>query len=160
MEPALHVEAPAPLLWSARASASFFADIVMESSPSSSGRTLSHSIALSQGLYYVIGGIWPLVSIDTFQFVTGRKRDLWLVKTVGLLLTAIGAVLISAARGKRNSPEIVLLGAASAGVIGGVDVVYYRKGILRWVYLVDALAELAFIIGWLTARRRASDSGY
>jgi len=126
----------------------------MEPSPSSNGRTLSHSIALSQGLYYVIGGIWPLLSIGTFQLVTGRKRDLWLVKTVGLLLTAIGAVLVSAARSKRNGPEIVLLGAASAGVIGGVDVVYYRKGILRWVYLVDAMAEITFVIGWFAARRR------
>lgn len=126
----------------------------MEQSRSSSERTLSHSIALSQGIYYVVGGIWPLLSIGTFQLVTGRKRDLWLVKTVGLLLTAIGAVLISAARGKRASPEIVLLGAASAGVIGGVDVVYYRKGILRWIYLVDALIEIAFAIGWFAARRR------
>jgi hypothetical protein len=31
-------------------------------------------------------GLWPLVSIGTFQQVTGPKTDLWLVKTVGVLI--------------------------------------------------------------------------
>ena len=28
-----------------------------------------------QGLYYLMTGVWPLVSIETFQTVTGRKTD-------------------------------------------------------------------------------------
>lgn len=43
-------------------------------------------LSLLQGLYYSISGIWPLLSIDTFMAVTGPKTDIWLVKTVGVLL--------------------------------------------------------------------------
>ena len=39
---------------------------------------------MAQGVYYVVSGAWPLVHIDSFQKVTGRKTDLWLVHTVGL----------------------------------------------------------------------------
>jgi len=31
------------------------------------------TIAILQGLYFVITGIWPLLSISTFQAVTGPK---------------------------------------------------------------------------------------
>src|SRR4051812_49609509 len=52
-----------------------------------------------QGLYYLVTGVWPLVSIETFQMVTGpktdhlvtgRETDHWLVMTVGVLVTAVG----------------------------------------------------------------------
>lgn len=41
---------------------------------------------MAQGVYYVVSGAWPLVHIDSFQKVTGRNTDLWLVHTVGLLV--------------------------------------------------------------------------
>ena len=41
---------------------------------------------MAQGVYYVVSGAWPLVYIDSFQKVTGRNTDLWLVHTVGLLV--------------------------------------------------------------------------
>jgi hypothetical protein len=34
-----------------------------------------------QGIYYLLTGLWPLVSIGTFQMVTGEKTDVWLVHT-------------------------------------------------------------------------------
>ena len=37
-----------------------------------------------QGLFYVVTGLWPLVSLSTFEFVTGPKTDDWLVHMVGL----------------------------------------------------------------------------
>ena len=54
-------------------------------------------VAFVQGSYFLITGIWSsLIHIDSFQRVTGRKTDLWLVKTVGILVSAIGAGLILA----------------------------------------------------------------
>jgi len=38
-------------------------------------------------------GIWSLVSIGSFQKVTGPKTDVWLVKTVGVLVIGVGAAL-------------------------------------------------------------------
>ena len=47
-------------------------------------------LALLQGIFYVATGVWPLIDIVSFQVVTGPKTDLWLVKTVGVLVTVIG----------------------------------------------------------------------
>lgn len=107
--------------------------------------------ALGQGLLYVITGFWPVVSIDTFQFVTGPKRDLWLVKTVGSLLSVIGAVLALAGWRGRVTPEVRALGVGSALTLATVDVVYYRRGILRFVYLLDAVFELCITGCWFAA---------
>jgi hypothetical protein len=50
-----------------------------------------------QAAYYLITGLWPLVSLRTFEMVTGPKTDDWLVRMVGLLAAAIGAALLSGA---------------------------------------------------------------
>src|SRR3712207_8811708 len=42
----------------------------------------------------------------SFQAVTGPKTDLWLVKTVGVLVIAIGSVLCSAGLRRQAAPEI------------------------------------------------------
>src|SRR5437764_10320112 len=74
------------------------------SAPSAFGRSPAWSRSLPillswvQGVYYLLTGVWPLVSIRTFQIVTGvktdnlptgREADHWLVMAVGVLITAI-----------------------------------------------------------------------
>ena len=57
-------------------------------------------IAGTQGSYFLLTGVWPLLHMRSFLAVTGPKTDLWLVETVGVLVAAIGAgLLLSAARG-------------------------------------------------------------
>lgn len=53
-------------------------------------------LALGQGPYYFATGVWPLVSMRTFEAVPGPKTDRWLVKTVGVLDAAVEAALIAA----------------------------------------------------------------
>lgn len=115
--------------------------------------------AVIQGVYYLVTGLWPVASPGTFQLITGRKRDVWLVKTVGLLLAGIGGMLLLNVRRGMEEPEVPALGGASAAILAGVDIVYYRKGTLRWVYLLDALAEIGIIAGWAGAVRRWRRSG-
>src|SRR3982751_2843498 len=71
-----------------------------------------------QGLYYFVTGVWPLVSIETFQMVTGpktdhlvtgREADHWLVFTVGVLVTAIAVALLVAAWRRQTPLEVVVL---------------------------------------------------
>src|SRR4051794_31043433 len=102
----------------------------------------THALTLIQGGYFFLTGIWPVVSIGTFQKVTGPKSDLWLVKTVGLVLAVIGAALLLAAYQGEAPPSTVLLAVGSAAVLAGVDVTYVKKGVISPVYLLDALAEL------------------
>ena len=44
--------------------------------------------------FYVASGLRPIVSMRTFEKVTGPKTDEWLVKTVGLLIAVSGAIFI------------------------------------------------------------------
>jgi hypothetical protein len=44
-----------------------------------------------QGAYYLVSGLWPLLHFTSFEAFTGRKRDRWLVRTVGLLTCGIGS---------------------------------------------------------------------
>jgi len=53
-------------------------------------------LLMTQGAYYTATGIWPWISLKTFELVTGPKVDDWLVHTVGALAAAIGATLLVA----------------------------------------------------------------
>lgn len=111
------------------------------------------ALALAQGAYYLFTGIWPIVSIGTFQKVTGPKADQWLVKTVGVVVGVIGGVLMLAGRRRRVTPEMVLLAVGSAGGLAAVDVVYVAKRRIARIYLFDAAAEGLLIAGWLRGLR-------
>ena len=111
-------------------------------------------IALVQGVFYVATGVWALVDLDSFMAVTGPKVDHWLVKTVGVLVTVIGAVLLFAARSQRVTPEIVLLAVGSALSLAAIDVVYVSAGRISPIYLLDAVAEVGLAAAWAVARRR------
>jgi hypothetical protein len=111
-------------------------------------------LSFVQGLYYLVTGVWPLLSMRTFEAVTGPKVDRWLVKTVGILVGVIGAVLFVAARRPAPAPEVPLLAAGSAAGLGAVDVIYSARGRISPVYLLDAVLEAALIAGWIAAARR------
>jgi hypothetical protein len=114
------------------------------------------ALSLAQGVGYVLTGVWPLVSIRTFEMVTGPKTDRWLVKTVGVLVSVIGMVLIVAGVRRRTTAEIPLLAAGSAAGLSAIDVIYSSRGRISKVYLLDALAEMALLGAWAYAwsRRR------
>src|ERR1044071_465421 len=75
---------------------------------------IEHPVTLVQGIYFFISGIWPILSMSTFVKVTGPKTDLWLVKTVGIILAVIGAVLIFAYIHAQVYSSIIVLGLGSA----------------------------------------------
>jgi hypothetical protein len=107
------------------------------------------TVALVQGTYFLITGIWPLVHMRSFLAITGPKTDLWLVKTVGLILAVIGAVLIYAQQtASINLPVVfVAIGAAASLVL--VEIVYVIKKVISPIYLGDAFAEIILIVWWV-----------
>jgi len=113
-----------------------------------------------QALYFVVTGVWPCVEIRSFQKVSGPKTDLWLVKTVGVLVSVIGGVIAVAGMRRRITPEIAALAVGSSAGLAAIDVVYSSRGRISRVYLLDALAEAAFIGAWGVALwRRAGNRG-
>ena len=113
-------------------------------------------IAFVQGCYFLITGIWPLLHIGSFQKVTGRKTDLWLVKTVGILVLVIGAGLIVGAMTRRFEPALVLIAMASAVGLTGIDLVYTFKRVISLIYMLDAVVEIGFFVWWIVCLSNAS----
>jgi len=111
---------------------------------------MEYLVALVQGIYFFVTGVWPLLSMKTFLMVTGAKTDLWLVKTVGLILAVIGAVLITAQVNGEINRSIIVLAIGSALSLAIVEFVYVAKRVISAVYLGDAFLEL-LLIGWWIA---------
>src|SRR4051812_38746920 len=105
--------------------------------------SLARRVAAVQTAYYAVTGVWPLVHKPSFEIVTGPKRDgeWWLVETVGLLVTALGAGLGLAAATDRVTPELAVAAAGAAASLAAVDVVYVWKGRIAPTYLGDAAVE-------------------
>lgn len=103
-----------------------------------------------QGLYYFLTGIWPIIHIKSFQWVTGPKVDLWLVKTVSLLIVASSCVfLISGLKSAEASQEILWLALLNAIFLTLIDVVYAMKGIKEGLSrrrcLTDCIDDLSLV---------------
>lgn len=116
---------------------------------------IMHRVILGfQGGYYLLTGIWPLISISTFERVTGQKADDWLVQTVGVLAGAIGIVLLSGLRRATPVFEVRLLFVLAAIGFLSVDVVFWARGIISKIYLLDAAEQaVALMLFLLTVRR-------
>ena len=106
-------------------------------------------VALLQGSYYVLTGVWPLLHLRSFLRVTGPKTDVWLVHTVGSLIALIGATLLAAAVQDRFVPALVVLGAGSCAVLAAVDVVFVLRRTISRIYLLDAVPELGLLACWI-----------
>jgi len=103
----------------------------------------------AHGVANLVGGVWPLVHLRSFEMVFGPKADRWLVKTVSGLLVVNGFTQLTA-----SSPSTVRqarrLGAGTAAVLAAIDLCYVSTGRISKMYLVDAAVE----VGWLLAWRR------
>lgn len=104
------------------------------------------TLGLVHGAFYVATGLWPLVSMRTFELASGPKKEKWLTKTMGVFIAAVGGALML-----RPSAA---LGALAAGSLAACDVVYVTKGRIAKSYLLDAAVEMLLVFGWLFAARR------
>lgn len=109
-------------------------------------------LAKAQGIYFVLAGLWPLLHRRSFEAVTGPKTDWWLVQTVGVLVTAIGASLLQSQRRAERKPETVSLAVGSALGLAAIEAVYSAKRTIRPIYLGDAAVELLLAAAWLRTR--------
>ena len=112
-------------------------------------------LALAQIGYWAFGAMWPLVSMTSFERVTGNKRDEWLVRTVALMMLSVIATLavMRRDRGRRDERAMRVLGATSTAALGSVALIGPLVGRISVVYLLDAAVDLALAAGYLSAGR-------
>ncbi|HFK5529368.1 TPA: hypothetical protein ACGZ99_003449 [Elizabethkingia anophelis] len=102
-----------------------------------------------QGVYYILTGIWPLINIESFIRVTGPKTDIWLVQTVGLLLLPYGLLCFYMANNTKKYPVIAIALALCSLSLAGINVYYYMKHAINWVYSIDFIIEMIFLVYWI-----------
>ncbi|MBV9232581.1 MAG: hypothetical protein JO030_00950 [Candidatus Eremiobacteraeota bacterium] len=100
------------------------------------------NVLRAQGGYYVLSGLFPLVSMAAFERVTGPKSDRWLVQTVGLLAASIGASLLIGALEEEPDPAVLVLAVTSALSFAGIDVAHTLRRRISPVYLADGAVQL------------------
>lgn len=109
--------------------------------------------------YYFVTGIWPLLHIESFIWITGPKQDLWLVRTVALLIIIISLSLLSGQLRKRPSIETFTLAFGTALSLIIIDVWYVVAGVISPIYLLDALVEAIIVAALLRAFVNQGSSG-
>jgi len=115
--------------------------------------TAEAALARVHGLANVVGGAWPLLSMRTFEAVFGPKTDRWLVQTVAGLLIANGWAQLRAPASPDGLGTARRIGLGTAATLGAIDLRYAVPGRISRMYLLDAVVEATFVVGWLTAGR-------
>lgn len=110
------------------------------------------TVARLHGLFNVAGGLWPLAHLGSFEAVLGPKVDRWLVYTVAGLMASIGSAQLSSTADPPSLKQARRMGIGCAFTLAAVDLVYAPRRRISRMYLVDALAEAAWILAWATAR--------
>lgn len=106
-------------------------------------------IPFFQAVYFFLTAIWPFIHLESFLFVTGPKTDIWLVKTVSLLLLPYAVLLVYLSfSGKKNLIIALSISICCLSLII-IDLYYYFKGVIRWVYLIDCFLQIFFLIYWM-----------
>jgi hypothetical protein len=108
-------------------------------------RRHSREVAELHAAYLLTTGAWSMHRAS-FEALTGRKTDYWLVRTVGGLAVACALTLgASAVRGQK-SPELQLLAAAQAVVFIAAGL-YAARNESR-LYLGDVVVQAAGLPSW------------
>lgn len=111
-------------------------------------------ILIFQGVYYFVTALWPLIHINSFEEVTGKKRNHWLVYTVGSLLLVSSVVFLYS--GVKNAPvpvETIILSVGNALALTVIDIVFVFLHKIRKIYLLDASMEILLIILLMTCEK-------
>jgi hypothetical protein len=120
------------------------------------GSGIAEWLAVLQGGYYFLMGLWPLVAMRWFLAVAGPKTDIFLVQTVAALVLVIGVVFVVAGVRSVLSLELGLLMVGCSFGLGLIDTVYVIKGVIPPIYLADACEEICVLLLTLTFLHRFS----
>jgi hypothetical protein len=116
-------------------------------------------LSRAQGTYYLLTGVWPVLDRRSFEAVSGKKRDYWLVQTVGLITAAVGLSINLAGERKEATRDVTVLRLGTALGFAAIDFTYGLTRRIPAVYLADGAAQVAFIAALLARQRDSGSTG-
>lgn len=118
---------------------------------------MSRAVAFVQGGYYVLTGLWPLISKTTYPGLTEAASDQWMVRLTASLTATIGLSLIVSGWTREVGRSTVFTGMLAGHMYMLLDLGYPTRAwfLNGWDMPINAL----FLTGWMAAKileRRAS----
>lgn len=105
-------------------------------------------LLLAQGVYSLLTASWGLIDIESFMAITGPKADVWLVKTVSVLIIPISLCLLSYLITRSGFTQVAIVGITSAIGLGTIDFYYSLRDVISKVYLGDGFMQVLFLLMW------------
>lgn len=107
-----------------------------------------NALSIGHGIFNLATGLWPVLHRDSFEAVTGKNVDFWLVQSTGLLIAVSGLALTVSGRHGAPSRETKIIGMGTAASLAVIDPVYtWRRRISR-VYALDCALQLSLALVW------------
>ncbi|WP_409468719.1 hypothetical protein [Streptomyces sp. HC307] len=107
------------------------------------------TVAVAHGAFNVVGGLWPLLHLRSFEWVFGPKTDVWLQMTTGGLLVSAGVAQLAAAAAPQGPAHARRIGLGTSLTLLAIDLIYVPKGRIRPTYFLDAAMQTGWIAAWL-----------
>lgn len=102
-----------------------------------------------QGSYTLLTTLWAVTDIRSFMQVTGPKTDIWLVKTVAVVLIPVGLCFLLADRVKKDHWLVIMIGITSSLGLAIIDFYYTASKTISRVYALDGALQVIFLLSWL-----------
>jgi hypothetical protein len=102
-----------------------------------------------QGSYILLTALWALIDIESFMVVSGPKTDTWLVKTVAILLLPISVCFFSNIFLKVHPLPVMLVAITTSAGLAFIDFYYTANHTIKWVYAIDGILQIIFLMGWI-----------
>jgi hypothetical protein len=102
-----------------------------------------------QGVYTLLTALWGLVDIKSFMRVTGPKTDIWLVKTVSVLLLPITFCFFAALFLNMPFLSVSIIGIMTTAGLAAIDFYYTANRTIKWVYALDGIVDVLFLLTWI-----------
>jgi hypothetical protein len=112
-------------------------------------KTIYQALLWVQGLYTLLTALWGLFHIKSFMQVTGPKTDVWLVKTVSVLLLPMVVLFFGALFLEVPPLPVILVGSTTAAGLAAIDFYYTANRTIKWVYAADGILEVIFFVAWM-----------
>lgn len=106
-------------------------------------------IPLLHGIYLMITALWALLFLNSFVKITGIKTDIWLVKTIAILLLPYSLLFMWKSTHTPKLPVVNVVAVMLCMGLTTINAYYYAEGVLGTFYMIDAWIEIFLSVWWL-----------
>lgn len=108
-------------------------------------------ISLFQAAHYILTGLWAVLHLRSFEALTGKKQDRWLVRSTGLMIATVGSYFLMAGV-QGPSPRTRWFGMLFPAALATADVCWAWRSTRAKAYLADALVAGIVIGAWFLTK--------